>query len=93
MALGNLNHERYKLPCGGKANALWQQKHCTNCALLIEWLQFAEWSRKMSARAKNGSTARAVVPVSGGVQLHLRSTDANEKLLDQEAVVEDDVHY
>jgi hypothetical protein len=31
--------------------------------------------------------------VGGGVQLHSRSTTANEKLLDQEAVVEDDVHY
>ena len=38
MALGNLNHERYKLPCWGKANALWQLKHCANCALLFEWL-------------------------------------------------------
>jgi hypothetical protein len=47
----------------------------------------------MSAGAKNGRTARAVVPVGGGVQLHPRSRTVNEKLLDQEAVVEDDVHY
>ncbi|HVB51768.1 MAG TPA: hypothetical protein VND89_08555 [Acidimicrobiales bacterium] len=46
----------------------------------------------MSAGAKNGSTALAVVPIGGGVLLHPRSRDAIERLLDQEAVVEDDVH-
>jgi hypothetical protein len=47
----------------------------------------------MPAGAKYSGPTCAVVPVGSGVQLHSRSTTANEKLLDQEAVVEDDVHY
>ena len=47
----------------------------------------------MSAGAKNSAPACAVVPLGGGVRLHPQSTEPNEKLLDQEAVVEDDVHY
>jgi hypothetical protein len=76
-----------------KANVLWQLKHCPNCPLLFKWLQLAEWSRKMPASAKDGGPACAAVPVGGGVQLHPWPTNAYEKLLDQEAVVEDDVHY
>jgi hypothetical protein len=34
-----------------------------------------------------------VVPVERGVQLHPRSTTTSEKFLDQEEIVEDDVHY
>jgi hypothetical protein len=47
----------------------------------------------MPAGAKNCGPTCTVVPVGSGVRLHARSTNADEKLLDQEAVVEDDVHY
>jgi hypothetical protein len=55
-------------------------------------MQLAEWSREMPTSAQNGRSAGAVVPVCGGVKLHVWSTDADEKLLDEETIVENDVH-
>ncbi len=93
MPSGDLNHLWHETSRVGKANDLWQLQQGANSPLLFGHLQLAEWPREMPTRAQNGGSAGAVVPVGGGVKLHAWSTDANEKLLDEETIVENDVHY
>ena len=93
MTSCNLNHDRYKLSCVGQADILRQLKHRSDCPFLFKSLQFTERSREVAAGTKYGRSTRGVVPVGGGVQNHIRSANADEKLLNQKAVVEDDVHY
>ena len=93
MASGDLNHLRHETSRVGKANVLWQFQHGTDSPFLFEHVQLAKRSREMPTSAQNGRSAGAVVPVGGGVKLHVWSTDADEKLLDEETIVENDVHY
>ncbi|MGH9100013.1 MAG: hypothetical protein ACRDV8_07275 [Acidimicrobiales bacterium] len=47
----------------------------------------------MTSGAGHRGSARSVVPVRGGVKLRSAPIKADQQLLDQQSIVEDDIHY
>ncbi len=94
VALGYLNHERHELSRIRKANVFRQLKYRSNCPALAQVVATHEMAPKdVHRRLERRPRHARVIPVGGRVQLDARSPNTNEKFLNQEAVVEDDIHY
>ncbi len=93
MATRNVHHEGNDAPSFGKANLIWEMQHRGNRTTLFCGGNRTEGSRKVTARASDGGSARSVVPARRRVQGHPTAIHADQQFFDKQPIVDDDIHY
>jgi hypothetical protein len=89
VALGQLGHHRNRRPRVGETDGLGQRQQAPYRRCLMRGIKAKKRAREVSPGSADGGTAGAVVPIRRGVALALL-VEADEKVFDEEPVIEDD---
>jgi hypothetical protein len=92
MAVGYGHHDWNETPRPREADVLRKLKHRGDAPLLFELGQISKRSGEIPASAGKRSAACPVVPVRRRVQPSPAPIEANQQFLDQQSIIEDDVH-
>jgi hypothetical protein len=93
MAANHGHHDRNEMPRSREADVLRKVKHRGDCSLLFDLCQIAKRSGQMPSSACDSSSACPVGTSTSSCAAELRAVEANQQFLDQQSIIEDDVHY